>query len=65
MNRLPSDQSLRALDGVNFFTAAVLAGFGPFFVAVYLGEQGRSQENIGFALSAAGIAGLLSVCTEN
>jgi MFS family permease len=59
MNRLPSDQSLRALDGVNFFTAAVLAGFGPF-VAVYLGEQGRSQENIGFALSAAGIAGLLS-----
>jgi MFS family permease len=59
MNTLPSDQSLRALDGVNFFTAAVLAGFGPF-VAVYLGDRGWSQENIGFALSMAGIAGLLS-----
>ncbi len=60
MSTLPSDQSLRALDGVNFFTAAVLAGFGPF-VAVYLGEGGWSQENIGFALSAVGIAGLLSL----
>lgn len=59
INISPSTQSLRALDGVNFFVAAVLAGFGPF-VAVYLGEQGWSQENIGFALSAGGIAGLLS-----
>lgn len=59
MNISQSAQSLRALDGVNFFIAAVLAGFGPF-VAVYLGDQGWSQENIGFALSAGGIAGLLS-----
>jgi MFS family permease len=59
MNIPPSAQSLRALDGVNFFIAALLAGFGPF-VAVYLGGQGWSQENIGFVLSAGGIAGLLS-----
>jgi MFS family permease len=59
MNISPSAQSLRALDGVNFFIAALLAGFGPF-VAVYLGDQGWSQENIGFALSAGGIVGLLS-----
>src|SRR5271165_4386928 len=39
----PSDQSLRALDAVNFFVAGALAGFGPF-VAVFLGEQGWSQE---------------------
>jgi MFS family permease len=55
----PSDQSLRALDGVNLFVAGVLAGFGPF-VAVFLGDQGWSQEQIGFVLSAAGIAGLLA-----
>jgi MFS family permease len=56
---LPSDQSLRALDAVNFFVAGALAGFGPF-VAVFLGEQGWSQGEIGFALSAGGIAGLLA-----
>jgi MFS family permease len=58
-NRAPSGQSLRALDGVNFFVAGVLAGFGPF-VAVCLGAQGWSQERIGLVLSAAGIAGLLA-----
>lgn len=52
-------RSLRALDGVNFFIAAVLAGFGPF-VAVYLGDRGWSQQDIGFVLSASGISGLLS-----
>jgi len=57
----PSDQSLRALDGVNLFVAGVLAGFGPF-VAVFLGDQGWSQEKIGFVLSAAGIAGLWPSC---
>ena len=56
---IPSGQSLRALDGVNFFVAGALAGFGPF-VAVVLGAQGWSQERIGIALSAGGIAGLLA-----
>ncbi|HEY7243425.1 MAG TPA: MFS transporter [Xanthobacteraceae bacterium] len=55
----PSDQSLRALDAVNFFVAGALAGFGPF-VAVFLGDQGWSQESIGFVLSAGGLAGLLA-----
>jgi MFS family permease len=55
----PTTQSLRALDAVNFLTAAVLAGFGPF-VAVLLGDHGWSQQDIGFVLSAAGTAGLLS-----
>jgi predicted MFS family arabinose efflux permease len=39
--------------------AAVLAGFGPF-VAVFLGDHGWSQQDIGFVLCAAGTAGLLS-----
>jgi MFS family permease len=55
----PSSESLRALDAVNFLVAGVLAGFGPF-VAVFQGDQGWSQENIGFVLSAGGIAGLLA-----
>src|SRR3974390_1087966 len=55
----PSAQSLRALDAVNFFVAAVLAGFGPF-VAVVLGNQGWSQEEIGFVLSIGAAAGLLA-----
>jgi MFS family permease len=50
---------LRALDGVNFFVAGVLAGFGPF-VAFFLGAQGWSQERIGLVLSVGGIAGLLA-----
>jgi MFS family permease len=55
----PSNQSLRALDGVNFFVAASLAGFGPF-VALVLGAEGWSQQSIGLVLSAGGVAGLLA-----
>jgi MFS family permease len=55
----PSGQSLRALDGVNFFVAGALAGFGPF-VALVLGAQGWSEERIGLVLSAGGVAGLLA-----
>jgi predicted MFS family arabinose efflux permease len=55
----PSGQSLHALDGINLFVAGALAGFGPY-VAVFLGGQAWSQENIGFVLSAGGIAGLLA-----
>lgn len=56
---LPSARSLRALDVLNFFIAATLAGFGPF-VSLFLGERGWSKETIGFALSIGGIAALLS-----
>jgi MFS family permease len=55
----PATASLRGLDGVNFFLAAALAGFGPY-VAVYLADQKWTQEKIGFALSASALAGLLS-----
>ena len=54
----PSGASLAGLDGINFFNAAMLAGFGPY-VAVYLAEQKWTQENIGFVLTAGGLAGLL------
>jgi hypothetical protein len=37
------DQSLRALDAVNFLVGGALAGFGPF-VALFLGSQGWSPK---------------------
>jgi MFS family permease len=55
----PSQQSLRALDWLNFLLAGALAGFGPF-VAVYLAGQYWTQGEIGLILSASGVAGLLS-----
>ena len=55
----PSGTSLRGLDGVNLFLAGALSGFGPY-VAAFLTEQNWTQQNIGFALSAAGFVGLLS-----
>jgi len=55
----PSPASLHGLDGVNFFLAGVLAGFGPY-VAVYLADQKWTQDRIGFVLSASALAGLLS-----
>src|SRR5262245_66476511 len=56
---LPSNASLSGLDGVNFFLAGILAGFGPY-LAAYLADQKWTQENIGFVLTASGLAGLLS-----
>src|SRR6266478_10253167 len=55
----PSHASLGGLDGVNFFIAGISAGFGPY-VAAYLAEQKWTQDNIGFVLTASGLAGLLS-----
>jgi MFS family permease len=55
----PSAASLHGLDGVNFFLAGLLAGFGPY-VAVYLADQKWTQQKIGFVLSASAFAGLLS-----
>jgi hypothetical protein len=55
----PAPASLHGLDGVNFFLAGVLAGFGPY-VAFYLADQNWTQEKIGFVLSAGALAGLLS-----
>ena len=55
----PSPSSLRGLDAVNLFLAGALSGFGPY-VAVFLAEQKWTQQNIGFVLTAGGLAGLLS-----
>src|SRR5207245_10521582 len=56
----PARASLSGVDGFNCLNAAMLAGFGPY-VAVYLAEQKWTQENIGFVLTASGLAGLLAL----
>src|SRR6478672_1694408 len=55
---LPVD-SLKALDWLNFFLAALLMGFGPF-VAVHLAENGWSPASIGAVLTVSGLAGLVT-----
>src|ERR1700712_2650822 len=47
-----------SLNGLNFFTAAVQAGFGPF-IAVWLTQQGWSVIALGGALSVGTFAALL------
>jgi MFS family permease len=46
------------LNALNFFTAAVQTGFGPFF-SVYLTEQGWTQVDIGLALSVGTASALV------
>src|SRR5262249_16309349 len=55
----PSNANPSGPDRANFFLAGILAGVGPYVVA-YLAEQKWTQENIGFVLTASGLAGLLS-----
>jgi predicted MFS family arabinose efflux permease len=57
--RSSTENSLLGLDAVNLFLAAALAGFGPY-VAVFLAQRDWTRQDIGFALTAAGLAGLLS-----
>lgn len=59
MKYRPTDTSSRGLDTVNFLLAAALSGFGPY-VAVFLAGENWTQQDIGFVLTAAGLAGLLS-----
>jgi MFS family permease len=54
----PPLESLRALDWLNFFVAALLIGLGPF-VAVKLADRGWVPANIGLVLTTSGLAGLL------
>jgi len=56
---VPPHDSLRALDRLNFFLAALQSGFGPF-VAIHLADRGWEPANIGFVLTASGVAGLLT-----
>jgi predicted MFS family arabinose efflux permease len=46
------------LNGLNFFTAAVQAGFGPF-IAVWLTQQAWSATALGLALSVGTLAALI------
>jgi len=52
-------ESLKALDWLNFFLAALLMGFGPF-VAVHLAENGWAPASIGAILTIGGLAGLMT-----
>ncbi|MCV7422243.1 MFS transporter [Mycobacterium yunnanensis] len=61
---MPSRQSLRALDAVNFFLADVRDGLGPY-LAIYLlavrgPEHGWNEATVGTVITIAGIVGLLS-----
>ena len=59
MNPLAARRSGYALDGVNFFVAAMQAGFG-VFVTVYLVQKGWAVHAIGFALTLSTMASLVS-----
>jgi MFS family permease len=52
-------RSRLGLNGLNFFTAAVQAGFGPF-IAVWLTQAGWSLTELGLALSIGTFAALLA-----
>ncbi len=54
----PMQRSHLGLNGLNFFTAAVQAGFGPF-IAVWLTQQNWSLTDLGFVLSLGTFAALL------
>src|SRR5438552_11406660 len=56
---VPSHQSLRNLDWLNFLLAGILTGFGPF-VAIYLSSRHWTPGDIGLILTAGGIVGLAS-----
>jgi MFS family permease len=52
-------ESLKALDWLNFFLAALLMGFGPF-ISVHLAENGWAPASIGAVLTISGLAGLMT-----
>jgi predicted MFS family arabinose efflux permease len=54
-----SPRSRHGLDWMNFFIADVQTGFGTF-LAFYLADVGWSRQNVGLALAAGGIAGVIA-----
>jgi MFS family permease len=54
-----SKQSRQALDWLNFFLADIQTGFGAF-VAFYLADLGWTRSEVGLALSAGTVAGLIA-----
>jgi predicted MFS family arabinose efflux permease len=57
--RSPSRRTLWGLDGLNFLLADVQTGVGPF-LAIYLAGYTWNEERVGLALTAGGIAGILT-----
>jgi MFS family permease len=57
--REPSRRSQRGLDWLNFFVADLQTGFGGF-TSVYLAAQGWSLSEIGLALTASRLAGVIA-----
>src|SRR5437867_11807349 len=55
-----SEQSLRALDALNFFLADVRDGVGPYLAIYLLTVQQWDPAHIGMAMSAMGIATVLA-----
>src|SRR5262245_40452071 len=58
-DREVSDRSRRGLDWTNFFMADVQMGFGSF-LAFYLASLDWSKEDVGFALTAGALAGVIA-----
>jgi MFS family permease len=56
---VPSRESQRALDWLNFLIADVQTGFGPF-VALYLASQNWPQGQIGLLLTVGSVAGIVA-----
>ena len=60
----PSRQSLRALDGLNFFLADVRDGLGPYLAIYLLAVRGPShgwdEATVGSVITIAGLVGLLA-----
>jgi MFS family permease len=54
-----SKQSRQGLDALNFFLADIQTGFGAF-VAFYLADLGWDKGQVGLALSAGTVAGLIA-----
>ncbi len=54
-----SKQSRQGLDWMNFFLADIQTGFGAF-LAFYLADLGWQKGQVGLALSAGTIAGLIA-----
>ncbi|MFZ1150682.1 MAG: MFS transporter [Xanthobacteraceae bacterium] len=55
-----SKQSRQGLDWLNFFLADIQTGFGAF-VAFYLADLGWDKNQVGLALSAGTVAGLIAL----
>ncbi len=55
-----SKESRRGLDWLNFFLADIQTGFGAF-VAFYLADLGWDKDQVGLALSAGTVAGLIAL----